>query len=476
MLAHFSIKFHIFSLNQETSILNKKLLLLINSPSLSEGFDFIFEHFAHLKTNEHLKIFSSGLEILWELFANENWGKILIDKNINSEQIHYLCEFLDLKTRTNEALLLLRECARRNQGRVNLLLQNDLYKFELKIQGKDPLDNPKDAHCFCPFESLWIGPDGECRFCFWSASIGNIKKASLKEIWTGQTAKNYRQAMLEGSYFFCNHILCYRIRKKDLPSKNDFFKRIPKNKIEEYINGIVEPREYELSYDLSCPHSCPSCRKDECHPDLEILSTEEKNKLTNTLLNETKNLRRVLLSCYGEFFYSAPLMHFLDQIDLNKNPELEFHLLSDGSFFTPQNYDRLKRLEGKIKRVYISLDSLISDNYKTIRPQSHLSQVLENLNFLSQLRRNNQIKEFMIVTTVQKNNYVELTELIKKALDLSVDEIRFKRLRQKGTFTPQEFAAKDICDPEHPCHNLLLEKLKHPLFNYPQVNLIDILY
>lgn len=456
---------------------------LMQSSTLGRGLEFIFTKFASdkLEKAEQLSQFNKCLQLLFSLFPQESWSSAIQHVCYSNDQLYYLCQFLAQQDRSETALEILRNEASKTQNRPALILQNALYDLEKKQLKQDSPYELSTRLCPAPFETLLVSPDGSCRFCFWSVSLGNLKEQSLADIWHGEFAKKIRYEMLEGKFQFCNKNICYRFRQDVLPEKNERLESLlqqSKKSLEDHLEGRVLPYNFELSYDQSCPYNCPSCRSEIIGNNNQSLNQDELKNITDQFVQlfEQVHLRRVLMSGYGEFSTSPYMLSLLKTIDIKRHPDLKLHLLTSGNSSLKKVVEDLPHLKGHFKRVYVSFDTLNENTYKTIRSVSTLKDYLHNLQELAELKEKKIISELVLVCTIQESNYNEIPQLVQKTLDLNATEIRFKRLRQRGTFTQTDFEGRDICSPSHPKHKHLRELLRKELAQTTKINLIDLFF
>lgn len=455
---------------------------LANSPDLKRGLNSIFTKFTstNIQNKEDLKNLFCSFQILIELFPHANWPEALSVLSYTADQLHYLCQTLCQIEKEDTALEILRFEASQKRSRPSLILQNALYDLEKKVIHQLPEYDLKTRICPAPFETLLVSPDGSCRFCFWSSSLGNIKEQTIEDIWQGDLARTIREEMLEGKFNYCNKNICYRFRQNLLPEKKTRIETLLKRsqkELQDHILGTALPFNYELSYDLSCPYNCPSCRKEVIGENAQVLTPHELENTTQNFVNLFKKVKlgRLLLSGYGEFSSSPYMMKILNELSPEKNEQLKLHLLTSGNSSFKKILDTIPHLRGHFQRVYVSFDTLNPELFTIIRSNQNFNNYLDHLNELSALKIKGVISELIFVCTVQDSNFEEIPKLISKALELNVTEIRLKRLRQRGTFDQREFKDKDICSPDHPKS----KELRRILNNVPvdsRINLIDIFF
>ena len=94
---------------------------------------------------------------------------------------------------------------------------------------------------------------------------------------------------------------------------------------------------------------------------------------------------------------------------------------------------------------------------------------MENLRFLSQLRRDGEIPRLGMNFCVQAANFREMLRFIALADQLGADQIWFQRLVNYGTYDEATFAGLNVSSPAHPEHADLLAILRDPLMRRPTI-------
>jgi hypothetical protein len=86
--------------------------------------------------------------------------------------------------------------------------------------------------------------------------------------------------------------------------------------------------------------------------------------------------------------------------------------------------------------------------------------LLENLHFLSGLRRDGTVGQVFLYFAVQACNFRDMVSLAGLAAELGFDRVEFHPLRNAGSYQPEDFRARAVCDPDHPEFADLLRELR----------------
>ncbi|MFR4981111.1 MAG: SPASM domain-containing protein [Clostridium neonatale] len=311
--------------------------------------------------------------------------------------------------------------------------------------------------CLNPFENIEILSRGEVYTCCSSFIkhnhyIGNINEDGFEEIWNSKKAKQLRYSVSMGKFEYCNEH-CIAIKTCDLKGTTDYFqyrkdfnfnyKNVDDCKMDTY------PKIITLSCDESCNLYCTSCRNKR-----KVLSKYESEKLYNTLVEKVlplmKDCEHLSLLGSGDLFASKACMKFLKHINKNKFPKLNLHIITNAQLLTQSNWEQLDNLKGIPIKMDISIDGAERKTYEKIRRGAKWDILLENLKYVSLLRKNNEISYLRINFVVQLDNFKEMRKFVKLAEKYSADEVWFQRIANWGTIPQAEFSKIDVFDNKNP--------------------------
>ncbi len=304
--------------------------------------------------------------------------------------------------------------------------------------------------------------------------IGNIQHQSVDEIWNGEKAQEIRRSILDGSFKYCDHNGCpflqtisFEVQRREKVVDAELM-TIIKNELTILPYG---PREINCGYDRSCNLSCPSCRTDifiESANKKEIL--EVQSKLENEALKEAHILT---ISGSGDPFGSPFYRKWLQTMNRGKMPHLKQILIhTNAQLLTPKMWSTIPKEKQKlIKSAIISIDATRSETYSVNRRGGNFERLLENLEFISRLRKRGPIKHVKISMVVQKNNFMEMPDFILLGKRYNFDNVYFSKLANWAPFSEEEYIDRAIHLPDHPSHSKLIDMLKNKIFCEPLVDL-----
>jgi MoaA/NifB/PqqE/SkfB family radical SAM enzyme len=330
--------------------------------------------------------------------------------------------------------------------------------------GQAPDENWKGRFCHVPFEHFEPIDNGEVFICCPTHvpySIGNIYKQSADEIWNSSEVQEIRASILDGSFRYCSKMHCDRLLGGTLP-RREAVKALPQST---HVANL--PKEVVLNHDRSCNLSCPSCRTEVIasgSKDREILDRVKPDIVR--LANAAEHL---VITNAGDPFASKHYRSVLQDIRPASSQWLK--LYTNAQLFTQQEWDKLQHLHETNIFVDISIDASTAETYQVLRRGGSFERLVKNLELVSSLRRENKIKRFTINMTVQRRNLLEMADFAKWGIAMGCDLVYFLRIRNWGTFKPEEFLDLDVCAPSHPLFDAYCETVGDEVFKDPRVSL-----
>lgn len=339
------------------------------------------------------------------------------------------------------------------------------------------IDEKKDSFCNIPFENfeiMWTGDVYLCCSAWVPVPVGNLNNNTVMNIWNSDIAIKIRESILDGTYSFCNKDLCAFLQTDTLPRKD--------NIKDPYFNDIVErgltqlekgPRILTLCNDRTCNLWCPSCRTSKF-----VLSGTgfEKSRLQQKklLAEGLKDARLLVLSGSGDPFASSLHMELLTTLRSVQYPDLKIKIMTNGLLLTPQNWARLDGIKDSIRYLIVSIDAATAETYIKIRRGGDFRRLMENLNFVSQLRKDGKLDRVEFHFVVQQGNYKEMIQFIELGKSFGVDMVSFARLCNYGSFAKDEYLSRAIHLEGHPECCRFIQMISEPMFKDPIVNMSNL--
>jgi wyosine [tRNA(Phe)-imidazoG37] synthetase (radical SAM superfamily) len=172
----------------------------------------------------------------------------------------------------------------------------------------------------------------------------------------------------------------------------------------------------------------------------------------------------------GEAFSSRHYRSILGALNRTDYPGLYLYLITNGLLLTPQRWSEFPHLPEMIDILSVSIDAARPDTYERLRRPGKWPLLMSNLEVMAEMRRSRKIRRFQLNFVIQQDNYREILDFIALGKRLSVDDIWFQRLTNYGAFDQETFARADVTSVSHPNHAELLEILRNPLLQGPDVN------
>jgi MoaA/NifB/PqqE/SkfB family radical SAM enzyme len=342
---------------------------------------------------------------------------------------------------------------------------------------------PGKPRLFCanPFKWFevtgWYEPKGDVFLCcptWLETPIGNLQQQSVEEIWNGPTAQEIRRSILDGSFRHCNESRCPFLQTVSGPVQRIEDVEDPDLRlvIEQGLTALpYGPREINCSYDKSCNLSCPSCRIQvivESRQKTEILRIQQK--IHDEALADAHLL---YITGSGDPFGSPFFRKWLRTLRREDMPNLKtIRLHTNAQLWTPEMWASIAEDVRRLVRVVeISIDASTAETYAINRRGGSFEKLLENLAFISELRRAGPIEKVTISMVVQENNFREMPGFVGLARRFGFDVAYFSQLVNWGTFSDEEFRRRAIHFPDHPRYREFLELLQSEVFDDPVVYL-----
>jgi wyosine [tRNA(Phe)-imidazoG37] synthetase (radical SAM superfamily) len=328
--------------------------------------------------------------------------------------------------------------------------------------------------CKQPFEKVLIGGQGEIYFCCTSwlpKAIGNIfEEPEFNKAWNSETAQKIRASMINETYEFCSHENCpFLLNGKFKPKKKKSSHDDNSTTSTKKIILSHGPVEMNLFYDFTCNLYCKFCRNHVKTLDkerTEFLLKFQENLIKTPLF---KDLRRLILAGQGEVFASKIYLSLLKSIDEKRSPKLRITLLTNGVLLTPANWEKISNAHYAIDTISISVDAATKETYNKMRRGSNFDILLNNLKFLSELKKNKDLK-LKATFVMQKQNYKEIPAFVKLMKKYSVDGFYFQKIINHGTYSEKEFRRAAVHRKDHPEQEAFLEILRNPVLKQQGIN------
>jgi hypothetical protein len=325
--------------------------------------------------------------------------------------------------------------------------------------------------CPTPFERFDIGPDGQVLVCcgHWLPThIGNFMTQPVEDVLNSPTARAIRQSVTDGSYKYCNHLECAPMVQDVLPRRDELqphpraHKAVDANSFQ--VDGIDQ---LMFTFDQSCNLSCPSCRT-HVITEKASQSVEKARAVEEKLVPLLPGVRVLHINPAGELFASKPSRRLLELIDDERCPDLKIDIISNGTLFSREEWNKFPGIHNKVRSVRISIDAASKETFETLRRLGKYDVFLKNMRFLRELRVGGTLPQLKFSFTYQSGNFREMKAFVAFGDEMCADFVIFERL-QNIAFTHEEFRQKAVHQPDHPFYGDFIAVIRNPVFRKQRV-------
>lgn len=311
--------------------------------------------------------------------------------------------------------------------------------------------------CKMGLESIWIEhATGEVYMCGWTRyKLGNLTDYNIEELWQSEKAEIFRKSLLDGSYHYCHRKGCPYL------ANNKMDEMMVEYKVPEY------PKYCSLSYEQQCNYVCKCCRKEHYIP---LLSEKDNfKKIETEVYKFINNLEMLSANGVGEVFCSNSTLELLSKVKYNE--KLAINLESNGSLFNEKNWNKINNLGRHNLSVSITVHSFNEDTYQFLSgTKLPISNIINNLHFISNLRKEGIINNLEIATVVCERNFREMPEFVQFCLDeFEADTIRLRFFNPHGVEPVSTEWFFDVRNPYHPYYEEFVKVMQHPVLKHPKV-------
>ena len=335
-------------------------------------------------------------------------------------------------------------------------------------------ENPNKLFCSRPF--TWFEVTGDASGCgktclcctAWvDGAVGNLLNQTAAEIWNGEAAQSFRRSILDGSFSQCNASRCPYLQTVTGPVQHA--DSVSDARMKQVIEqGLTElpwgPQDINCAYDRSCNLSCPTCRPSRIidvdrGDDFKVI----QDKLERDVLPDANSL---YITGSGDAFGSPHFNKWLRTMQLDRMSDIHIHLHTNAQLWTPKMWrqipDDVKRC---IKSAEISIDAAKATTYSVNRRGGDFDRLLDNLDFIAQLRADEKLHHLKLSMVVQLNNFREMPAFVELGKRFRADTVYFSKLINWGTFSELVYRFRSVHLPLNKSHQEFLDLLDNPVFD-----------
>ena len=324
--------------------------------------------------------------------------------------------------------------------------------------------------CPLPFERFDIGPDGQVLVCcgHWLPThIGNILHQPVDDVLNSPIAMAIRQSVTDGSYKYCNHVDCALMTQDSLPRRDELYLPRTIKAVAEQNFRLDGINEMVFAFDQTCNLSCPSCRT-HVITEKASQSIEKARAVEEKLVPLLPSVRILHINPAGELFGSKPSRKLLELINDERCPELQLDIISNGTLFSREEWNKFPGIHSKVRKIRISTDAACKETFEKLRRLGKYDIFLKNMGFLRELRLSGAFEQLQFSFTYQLDNFREMKAFVSFCEEMAGDFIIFERL-QNIAFSPEEYRRKAVHHPDHLLYREFIEVIKDPVFRAKRV-------
>lgn len=302
-----------------------------------------------------------------------------------------------------------------------------------------------EKHIYCPnpyilAEIMPFGNVYPCS-CGWirGYSFGNIFEQSFDEIWNGEKAREFRQKLYDNDFSLCPGCQNLEILKE----------------IKDEVPMLISapPERILLGLDEFCDVKCIFCRAENYKVNPNLIPKDKENKLLEILTPWLQHAKYVKTNAVGEVFASKISRDLIKNIADNF-PNIKFEIITNGIQCTKENIEALN-LTDRISMMTVSLHAYTENTYNKIVKGGNYKKVIENIMYLSSLKKSGKIERFELHFTVTSLNYKEIPDMIKFCRQI---DAKIRLLGLDCSRDLEELYNKiNIQSPKHPDYNKLVK-------------------
>lgn len=274
---------------------------------------------------------------------------------------------------------------------------------------------PKKRICFAPFNNLHFQINGDVSSCSFNYDfiLGNITTSSIKEIWKGEKAANFRKTLANYNFHKC--ISCQYVLDADNYSS------FPPLKYDMHSSDD-ESYPTQMSFEMSdlCNYECIMCNENfsslirKNRANLPPLKFRYPDSFFDDLKEFVPHLK------IATFIGGEPLIikqyFIIWEMILKLNPNCIIHTQTNGSYLPPRF---LEMLESRQFDIGLSIDGITKETFEKIRINGKFEEVQQNLLILKKYMDEGKINmniNFCPLTL----NWNELPGMVKYASELNI--------------------------------------------------------
>lgn len=312
--------------------------------------------------------------------------------------------------------------------------------------------------CSVPFVNLELYTEGRVSTCcpmgIKNVYCGNINDNNIEAVMNSDFSKKLRKKILKGDYSLCDPKICTARN-----TTNNLIARYFRDKKVNYDVEVSYPRVVQFGQDNECNLHCISCRKETYRNRVKELD-ELNSKIDEVYLPMLKGAEIAYLSNSGDPFASRHYRTFIKRI-VDTYPAMKFILHTNGMLCNERACRELGIID-KIESVGVSIHAATKETYESIARGGKFEVLLENLEWLSRMKKQGKINHISLFFVISQMNYKEMPEFVELAKKYNANACFWVYHKWSG-IDDKEYEKMAVSEPFHPEHTNFIKILQNPI-------------
>lgn len=279
-----------------------------------------------------------------------------------------------------------------------------------------------------------------------------------EDIWNGPAAQELRGRIYNGDYSLCKRELC-GVKPTTLTRNREYEAQVHSSNHHDIRERNTKlsgpPTSLSVVADPRCNLACPSCRSEHI-TQLTVVQKKDMAATEEAIRKSASHLQSVTFGD-GEATFSPWTRKLIQSFSRESFPQLRcIELKTNGLLLDQKCYEALMPGAQFIKRVMVSVDAGDAHTYKKVRG-GEWSRLLENLQWMSELRAQGRLEKFQINMTLRLDNFLSIPKLVDLGKHLNVDAVKFMSFEPWDRMAIADYESQAVHLPQHPRHDELAE-------------------
>ena len=296
--------------------------------------------------------------------------------------------------------------------------------------------------CNRPWTVVNVDSQGRIFLCLCDGwvpfAVGHVMDFnSFDEIFSSSDARRIQESIARGTYDYCDTRFC-GVESHAITNHHDYYVSV----------GI----------DDSCNLQCPSCRPEmrfSNDTDFVMERSRWADRINQWIEKVPGRDIKVLIGSNGDPFASEVYRHLMRT---KMSPQVHYDIRTNG-LLVKKHLGSLPVLEN-LQQLEISIDAATADVYHDVRRPGRWSSLIENLDFVKELRLTYPF-EVLAFFVIQRANLNDVLRFIDFCESYNMRP-GFTLLQDWASWT--DFSQHCVQQPDHPLHSDFLNIVRHPRF------------